>query len=504
MGSAPPETDRSGPLPILPVSLLLKDRPCLVVGAGNVAVRKVEHLITAGAKVTVIGDMISPGAHELHRRGLIHLKVRAFEDDDVVGCAAVFAATDSAEANLRVLEACRERGILCGCVDLHWRESDLISPAVLRVDDITISVSTGGKSCRRSRLVRDSMMRHLSGINTAELLIIGTSFRQLGLKRLEALCLNLRPEETGKMLKCIWGLHEFMLLSTCNRVELWALAAAGENLEELLRRALGLGGLKQNAYYIHQGFDAFRHSSLLAAGLLSQSPGESHIVSQVKVALDSAKQAGWAGSILQEWASSALHISKEVRSAVSGMIQSRDVEEMVMERLAAEQPSFPDMRGMVIGTGEVGNRLMQLLAARPGHGRICWCYRNHKPALPPEWAGRVSALDFSEIGPALRGSDYIIVAAGGTEPVLLPDHASRLKPAGDVLIIDVGMPRNVAPELAARADNVHLVNLCDLKRSRQRKPKEIAAAVQKGHQIVDGHRDLYDKNIRNIQSRYTE
>ncbi len=503
MGSAQPETEKHGPLPVLPVSLLLKDRPCLVVGAGNVAARKTEQLIAAGANVTVVGDKVSPALQELHRHGHIHLKERAFDDGDVAGCAVVFAATNAAEANLRVLDACRKRGILCGCVDVHWRESDLISPAVLRLDDITVSVSTGGKSCRRARLVRDSMMRHLSGVNTAELLIIGTSFRQIGLKRLEAACLSLRSEETDKLLKCIWGVHEFMLLSTCNRAELWALAAGGENLDELLRRALGLGGLKPSAYYVHRKFDAFRHSSLLAAGLLSQSPGESHIVSQIKNALSAAKQHGSAGSILQEWVSSALHISKEMRSSVSGMFQSREVEELVMERLSAAQPEFPDMGGMVIGTGEVGCRLMQMLTARSGRGRIFWCYRNHEPALPPEWAGRVSAVSIAAIGPALRSSNYIIAAAGGTEPILLPDHAPLLNPAGDVLVIDVGMPRNADAQLAARANNVHLVNLSDLKRSRKLKHKEIAAAVQKGHQIAEEHRDLYDKIIRNIQSRFT-
>ncbi|MBM4163344.1 MAG: hydroxymethylbilane synthase [Lentisphaerae bacterium] len=161
-------------LPILPVALLLAGRPCLVVGAGKVAARKAGHLIEAGARVTVVGEHASAAVCGLHASGAIRLEERAFAEQDMTGCALVFAATDDADANLRVLEACRRQGILCGCVDFHWREGDLISPAVLRTDDLTVAVSTGGRSCRRARLVRDRLARHLAGVDTADLLVIGT------------------------------------------------------------------------------------------------------------------------------------------------------------------------------------------------------------------------------------------------------------------------------------------------------------------------------------------
>lgn len=491
-------------LPILPVALLLQGRPCLIVGAGKVAARKAEHLIEAGALVTVIGENAAEGVCGLQARGALRLEVRTFQDEDVTGCAVVFAATDDAAANLRVIEACRRRGILCGGVDFHWREGDLISPAVLRIDDITLAVSTGGRSCRRSRLVRDSLARHLAGVNAADLLVIGTSHQYIPLRRLEGFCLGGRLEETGRLLKCVWGLHEFLLLSTCNRVELLALAADDGNAHEILRRVVGLGALGKDDFYIRRGFEAFEHVSLLTSGLLSQTPGESHIVSQVKDGLSTADRLGWSGSIVQEWMSHAFHISKDIRAATAGMVGGDDVEDLILDFLAAQRPGFQDRPGTVIGTGEVGSRLVEQLMACHGTGRLHWCYRTRAPDLRPEWKGQVVAVNVLEVGLALNRSEYVVAAAGGADPILQPEHASMFSGAGNVLIVDVGMPRNVNPELAVLAPGLQLVNLDDLKQWQGRHASELSTAIGLAQRIVGEHRDLYDKTIHNVQSRHTD
>jgi precorrin-2 dehydrogenase/sirohydrochlorin ferrochelatase len=486
--------------PILPVALLLEGRPCLVVGAGTVAARKAENLIEAGARVTVVGGDSLDAVRGLHARGAIRLVERAFQDADVAGQAVVFAATDDAEANLRVLAACRRRGILCGCVDLHWRESDFISPAVLRTDDITVAVSSAGQSCRRSRLIRDSLSRHLASVNASDLLVIGTSHRQIPLRRLEDLSLGARLEETGGLLQGIWGLHEFLLLSTCNRVELLALASTERMTHELARRAMGFGALEPDAFYVRQGFDAFEHAALLAAGLLSQTPGESHIVAQLKDAGAASERLGWSGSILRAWLAHALHVSKDIRAATACLLRGDEVEDLILGFLTAWRPGFQDQCGMVIGTGAIGSGLMDRLMASPGAGRIFWCYHTRKPQLRPEWNGRVAAVPLNEIGTALNRAAFIVAAAGGAEHVLQPRHAPMFG-AGGALIIDAGMPRNVDPELAVLAAGVRILNLDDLKPRPDGAADGIARAVGMGRQIANEHRDLYEKTIHNVPRR---
>ncbi len=140
-----------------PVNLLLEGRPALVVGGGRVALHKAEILLAAGALVTLVSPEVIPEGAAL--AGSIRHIERGFEDGDLDGFFIVFAATDDPEFNGRVLERCRELGLLCGAVDANWRKGDFITPAVLRRDGLTIAVSTGGRSCLRSRLVKEGLAR---------------------------------------------------------------------------------------------------------------------------------------------------------------------------------------------------------------------------------------------------------------------------------------------------------------------------------------------------------
>lgn len=490
------------PLPTLPVSLLSRGRPCLVVGAGKIAARKAEQLCEADACVTMVGIAAGGTAHALAAQGRIQLLEREFQEEDVVGMFLVYAATNDAAANRSVLEACRRHGILCGCVDVLWRDGDLISPAVLRRDDLTLAVSTGGRACRRSRLVRDSLSRHLNELDTAELLVIGTSHQYIPLRQLESYCLSERLEQTGRLLRGVRGLHEFLLLSTCNRVELLALAATDEDVHELLRRAVGLGLLPPDAYYIRRGAAAFEHASLLAAGLLSQTIGESHIVAQIKDALTMAEGFGWSGGVMQAWMSSVLHVSKEIRAVTKPALPNADLEELIVAYLESQRPGFGDEMGMVIGTGSVGSRLVEQLMARGGNGRLYWCYRTRPAEVPLGWQNRIVVLALSEIKTVLNGCAYVVAAVSGATQVLRPEHAAQFANTAEVLIVDAGMPRNVDPELAVCVPGLRLLNLAELKQWQHCDPDEIASAIKQGQLIVNEHRDLYEKTIRNIQSRH--
>jgi siroheme synthase-like protein len=84
--------------------LSLRDRPVLVVGGGAVALRKVEGLIEAGARVTVVAPQVVPAIDELARRSLLKVERRPYAHGDVAGFALVFAATDDRGTNGRVFD----------------------------------------------------------------------------------------------------------------------------------------------------------------------------------------------------------------------------------------------------------------------------------------------------------------------------------------------------------------------------------------------------------------
>jgi len=126
----------------------------------------------------------------------------------------------------QVLAACRAERVLCGVLDELWPEGDLITPATYRRDKLIVSITTSGRSCRQARLVRDNIARHLEMTGVADLLVIGTSHEQLPLEKWEPYHLSgRRLEEAGRLLMQIWGVHEFLVLNTCNRNEFVGVAA---------------------------------------------------------------------------------------------------------------------------------------------------------------------------------------------------------------------------------------------------------------------------------------
>ena len=142
-----------------PLFVEFGDRPCLVVGGGPVAARKVAMLREFGAAVTVVAPDV---CEELSRAvdGSRWLS-KAFQDADVEGQTLVVAATDDAELNGRVAALCKARRIPVNVVD-DPPNCTFIFPAVFRKGPIVAAVSSGGASPVAAKLVRDKVARLVS------------------------------------------------------------------------------------------------------------------------------------------------------------------------------------------------------------------------------------------------------------------------------------------------------------------------------------------------------
>ena len=147
--------------PILPACLLVAGEPCLVVGGGDIATRKVGHLLDAEANVTVVSPTLTDALQALAKARKIRVIVRVFAGSDVKGKCLVFATTDRQDVNRRVLAACRRQGVLCRASDGNWPDGNFVTPAICRGKGLVVTVSTGGRSCRQARIVKDKIARML-------------------------------------------------------------------------------------------------------------------------------------------------------------------------------------------------------------------------------------------------------------------------------------------------------------------------------------------------------
>ncbi|MFI5280434.1 MAG: bifunctional precorrin-2 dehydrogenase/sirohydrochlorin ferrochelatase [Gemmatimonadales bacterium] len=139
-----------------PVALDLTGRPCLVVGGGAVAERKVSALVDAGARVTVVSPSLTPVLLQVATEAPLCWRPREYARGDAAGFVLVMVATDDRDVNAAVAAECRERGILVNCADDPAR-CDFILPSVLRRGAVTVAVSTGGQSPTMARLVREQL-----------------------------------------------------------------------------------------------------------------------------------------------------------------------------------------------------------------------------------------------------------------------------------------------------------------------------------------------------------
>jgi precorrin-2 dehydrogenase/sirohydrochlorin ferrochelatase len=136
-----------------PVTLNINGRLCVVVGGGRVAERKILALLKAGAQVRTVSPQLTEPLRKLAGAGRIDWQARCFQDGDLVGAMLVFAATDSRQVNELVAQAAKAGGQLVNVADAP-EQCGFQVPAVLRQGDLTIAVSTNGKSPALSARIR--------------------------------------------------------------------------------------------------------------------------------------------------------------------------------------------------------------------------------------------------------------------------------------------------------------------------------------------------------------
>lgn len=134
----------------------LSSRQAIVVGGGNVAARKVQGLLAAGARVKVISPELTLKLQLLADSGEVDYLQHSYQDGDLDGAFLVIAATDHASVNQAVWAEAVRRDCLVNVVDdpVH---SNFILPAIVQRDDLSIAISTGGSSPALARRLREQI-----------------------------------------------------------------------------------------------------------------------------------------------------------------------------------------------------------------------------------------------------------------------------------------------------------------------------------------------------------
>jgi precorrin-2 dehydrogenase/sirohydrochlorin ferrochelatase len=143
-----------------PMFLNISGKKCVVVGGGQVARRKVRALLEHGASVEVVSPDPCPELIELEKSRSIRILHRQYQPGDLQKALIAIAATDNSDINQQVVKEARGKAVLVNAAD-DLENSDFIVPSYVRRGDITIAVSTAGRSPALARKIRARLEKEL-------------------------------------------------------------------------------------------------------------------------------------------------------------------------------------------------------------------------------------------------------------------------------------------------------------------------------------------------------
>jgi len=129
----------------LPINLSMKERPCLVVGGGQIALRKIESLLDYDSRLTVVAPEINKRIEFYAEKGKLTIEKREYKSPEASSYGLVISASDNNDINEQVSKDCRAAGVPVNVVD-NPPLCDVIFPAILKRDCLTVAVSTDGKA----------------------------------------------------------------------------------------------------------------------------------------------------------------------------------------------------------------------------------------------------------------------------------------------------------------------------------------------------------------------
>jgi glutamyl-tRNA reductase len=302
------------------------------------------------------------------------------------------------------------------------------------------------------------------------LLLVGISHRTAPVELRERLDFQARGVDAAlRALSVQEGSREAVVLSTCNRAEVYAACEDVESARSAVTAFLADfhqvdRATLQPHVYAHVDLDVARHLYRVAAGLDSMVMGEPQILGQVKDAHATATAARAVGPSLNRLFHSSFAVGKRVRTETglgSGAVS------VGFAAVALARKIFGELEGrsvLVIGAGEMGKLTARHMKSQGVH-RITIVSRTFANAARTAQAiGGASAASWEEIDAALAESDIVITATGAGAPILTKarlETIMRPRPSRPLFIIDIAVPRDVEAA-AGEIEQVFLYNVDDL------------------------------------------
>ena len=296
---------------------------------------------------------------------------------------------------------------------------------------------------------------------------------------------------------------EIVILSTCNRVEIYVSSQDGAiKVEDVLSFLADFHKIELNAFspymYYYNDARAVNHLFFVTASLDSMVLGESQILSQVKEAYTMAAMEEATGKILNQLFQQTINVAKIVHTRTSIGKRKVSISSVAVEFAEKIFQDFTGKMVLVVGAGEMCELLLKHLYEE-GARTFIVANRTFERAqeLAIEYHGQ--AIKYELLGEHLEKADIVISSTSAPHYVI---HADQVKEAikhrrgNPMFLIDIAVPRNIEPEIA-NIDNVYLYNIDDLQ-------SVVSQNMDERNKEVEKCRVLIDEEVERFMARLEE
>ena len=252
------------------------------------------------------------------------------------------------------------------------------------------------------------------------------------------------------------GVEGLLLIATCNRTEIYGFAEHPFQLIQLLcKHTKGTVEIFQDVGYIYKNYEAIGHLFRVGTGLDSQILGDFEIISQVKQAFKRSKKHQLSNHFLERLCNSVIQASKKIKTETELSSGATSVAFASVAYILENVPGIAEKDILLFGTGKIGRNTCENLIKHTKNSHITLINRTREKAEQVAGKFQVVVRSYNELTKELKHTDVLVVATGAQEPTIKAEH---LEESGPILVLDLSIPKNVAPEVA-NMDHVTLIHL---------------------------------------------
>ena len=295
---------------------------------------------------------------------------------------------------------------------------------------------------------------------------------------------SLTPENKDQLLSQAKseGFEELLVISTCNRTELYGYAEHPFQLIQLLcENSNGSVDDFQKVGYVIKNKEAVHHLFEVGTGLDSQILGDFEIIGQIKQAFNLSRDKGLANAFLERLMNCVINASKRIKNETTLSSGAASVSFTAVQYIMQNIPEVSQKNILLFGVGKIGRNTCENLIKHTQNEHITLINRTREKAEQIAGKFNVIVKDFNELRNEISKADVLIVATGAAIPTVYKDF---INPAQPILILDLSIPKNVEEQVAT-LPNVTLLHMDELSKRKDEALERRKEAIPQALEIVE-------------------